>query len=79
MHIEIHTESFDPWHELSLYQRRLSKGQYGGTAVFVGTMRDFNDDQTVQKMTLEHYPGMTEKHLEKFAYGQLISGSWWMQ
>ncbi|MFK8067103.1 MAG: molybdenum cofactor biosynthesis protein MoaE [Gammaproteobacteria bacterium] len=65
MHIEIHTEAFDPWHELNLFQQKLSKGHYGGTAVFVGTMRDFNEDQTVQEMTLEHYPGMTEKHLEK--------------
>jgi molybdopterin synthase catalytic subunit len=28
-------------------------------------MRDFNDDRAVQAMTLEHYPGMTEKHLRR--------------
>jgi len=41
------------------------EGQYGATASFVGTMRDFNEGEPVQSMTLEHYPGMTEKHLEK--------------
>ena len=28
-------------------------------------MRDFNEGESVRSMTLEHYPGMTEKHLEK--------------
>ena len=41
------------------------EGQYGATASFVGTMRDFNDSESVKSMTLEHYPGMTEKHLEE--------------
>lgn len=42
-------------------------GKYGATANFVGTMRDFNEDKTITSMTLEHYPGMTEKHLETIA------------
>lgn len=37
---------------------------YGATATFVGTMRDFNDGDTVSSMTLEHYPAMTQKQLE---------------
>jgi len=66
MPIEIRTTSFDPWNEIKLHQQKMDKeGQYGATASFVGTMRDFNDGETVQSMTLEHYPGMTEKHLEK--------------
>ena len=28
-------------------------------------MRDFNEDENVQRMTLEHYAGMTERHLEE--------------
>ncbi|MCG6864483.1 MAG: molybdenum cofactor biosynthesis protein MoaE, partial [Thiogranum sp.] len=40
-------------------------GQFGATAVFVGTMREFSAGDNVQSMVLEHYPGMTEKHLEK--------------
>ncbi len=42
-------------------------GQHGATASFIGSMRDFNEDKKVTGMTLEHYPGMTEKHLEAIA------------
>jgi len=28
-------------------------------------MRDFNDGDTVRQMTLEHYPGMTERQLQR--------------
>jgi molybdopterin synthase catalytic subunit len=57
---------FDPWAWLARYEagRALSAGQCGATAVFVGTMRDFNDGQPVTGMFLEHYPGMTERCLE---------------
>jgi len=58
---------FDPWSEIKTFQMDASHihGQHGATATFVGTMRDFNEGNTVTKMTLEYYPGMTEKHLEK--------------
>lgn len=36
----------------------------GGVATFIGTMRDLSDGQSVAAMTLEHYPGMTEKQLK---------------
>ena len=66
MPIEIRTSSFNPWDEIKLPQQKLNReGQYGATASFVGTMRDLNEDKHVQSMTLEHYPGMTEKHLDK--------------
>ena len=29
-------------------------------------MRDFNEGDDISKMTLEHYPGMTEQHLISF-------------
>lgn len=45
-----------------LQQRGIS---FGATASFVGTMRDVNEGDAVQKMVLEHYPGMTERHLER--------------
>jgi molybdopterin synthase catalytic subunit len=56
---------FDPWQELQAYQQAAQglAGQVGATSVFVGTMRDFNEGSGVQAMTLEHYPGMTEKQL----------------
>jgi molybdopterin synthase catalytic subunit len=66
MQIEIRTSSFNPWDEIKLHQQKMNKeGQYGATASFIGTMRDFNEGAEVQSMTLEHYPGMTEKHLDK--------------
>ena len=57
---------FDPYAALLEHQRAVfaSPGGFGATAVFVGTMRDFNEGDEVRGMTLEHYPGMTEKHLE---------------
>ncbi|MCG2634452.1 MAG: molybdenum cofactor biosynthesis protein MoaE [Gammaproteobacteria bacterium] len=63
MACEIRAQPFDPWQTLADYQGRLPPGQYGATSVFVGTMRNMNEQRSVQAMTLEHYPGMTEKHL----------------
>lgn len=66
--IQIQDKALNPWTELQHYQEKISlQGQYGATAIFVGTMRDFNEGETVHAMTLEHYPGMTEKYLEKIA------------
>ena len=39
----------------------------GGVASFVGLVRNKNDGSAVSRMTLEHYPGMTEKSLAKIA------------
>jgi molybdopterin synthase catalytic subunit len=65
--VEIRQTAFDPGAELRRYQEQAFPvgGQYGACASFVGTMRDLNEGQAVQAMTLEHYPGMTEKHLER--------------
>ena len=66
MAIEIRDQAFDPYAELMLYQERMQQqGKHGATASFVGTMRDMNDDASVERMTLEHYPGMTEKYLAR--------------
>lgn len=65
MAVSVRDTPFDPWIELTKYQQKLPRGQYGGTVVFVGTMRDFNEELTVNCMTLDYYPGMTEKHLQK--------------
>jgi len=66
MRIELRESPFNPWNEIEDYQQSLAiNGSYGATATFVGTMRDFNEGDSVKAMTLEHYPGMTEKHLQK--------------
>lgn len=69
MDVRIQTEPLDPWQAIQDCQRGSEKltGKYGATSVFVGTMRDFNQGTDVQVMTLEHYPGMTERHLEAVA------------
>ena len=66
MKIIIDSEPFDPWKVLDEYQKDKANlaGQCGATAVFIGTMRDFNEGDNVSEMFLEHYPGMTDRHLE---------------
>ena len=68
MLITIHDSPFDPWTVIADYQQHNApSGKYGATTVFIGSMRDINEGDSVQSMTLEHYPGMTEKYLEKLA------------
>ena len=65
MRVVVQEQAFDPGHEVQVYQASLPKGKHGGVVTFVGTMRDFNDGADVVSMTLDHYPGMTEKHIEQ--------------
>ncbi|PHS73245.1 MAG: molybdopterin converting factor [Cycloclasticus sp.] len=64
--IKITEQPFDPWQELSSFQLAMRRdGEFGACANFIGTMRDMNEGDAVSGMVLEHYPGMTEKHLDK--------------
>jgi molybdopterin synthase catalytic subunit len=64
MKIDIRNAPFNPWNEIQDYQEQMQKaGQFGAMACFIGSMRDFNEDEKVMELQLEHYPGMTEKHL----------------
>ncbi|EIJ42999.1 molybdopterin converting factor, large subunit [Beggiatoa alba B18LD] len=67
--ILITEQAFNPWAELQAYEQSLQAlhGQCGAAAVFVGTMRDFNEGDGVKAMFLEHYPQMTEKYLQKIS------------
>ena len=69
MKIEIRPEAYDPWIEVSEYQKNggLQPGSFGACATFVGTMRDFNQGDDVTEMVLEHYEGMTEHQLKELA------------
>ncbi len=60
--IRIQESDFD----LSAEIANLRKGdrQVGAVVSFLGTVRDMNVGSEVHSMTLEHYPGMTEKALE---------------
>ena len=56
----------EPDFDLSTEIANLRKGdlQVGAVVSFLGTVRDMNAGNEVHSMTLEHYPGMTEKALE---------------
>ena len=59
--IRVQTEDFEIGAEIS----RMTAGntEIGGIASFVGVVRDYTSDEKISTMTLEHYPGMTEKQL----------------
>jgi molybdopterin synthase catalytic subunit len=61
MPVRIQTEDFDAGRELAAL--RGGDRAVGAVAAFIGTVRDVNADASVASMTLEHYPGMTEKAL----------------
>lgn len=60
--IRVQTDDFDPGLELELLHLG-SPGQAGAVVSFTGLVRDLNAGEKIQQMTLEHYPGMTEKAL----------------
>ena len=61
MPIRVQAEDFDVSRELAAL--RAGDARVGAVAAFIGTVRDVNDASPVAAMTLEHYPGMTEKAL----------------
>ncbi|MCH8111119.1 MAG: molybdenum cofactor biosynthesis protein MoaE [Proteobacteria bacterium] len=61
--IRVQREDFDVGAEIEAL--RTGNTAIGGIASFVGTVRDFAGDTPVTAMTLEHYPGMTERELER--------------
>lgn len=70
--IRVQAEPFDIAAEQEdLY---LGRPQVGALVTFVGLMRDMNAGDRVDKMTLEHYPGMTEKALTSIA--EEAAGRW---
>ncbi len=66
MLIELLAENFNALQKLDEYQQQMGRtGQYGAMSNFIGTMRNLNEGKDIVEMFLEHYPGMTEKALEK--------------
>ncbi len=61
--VSIQAEDFDVSSEVA----RLRQGMpgVGAVCVFVGTVRDNQAHQSVSQMELEHYPGMTERSIQK--------------
>ena len=63
MTVRVQTGDFDIGAEIASMRRGNPK--VGAVASFIGVVRDLNEGDRVAEMTLEHYPGMTEKALEK--------------
>ena len=63
MPVRVQSQDFDAGAEIA----RLREGdpKVGAVAAFIGVARDVNDGETVATLALEHYPGMTERALEK--------------
>ncbi|MBX3650696.1 MAG: molybdopterin synthase catalytic subunit MoaE [Burkholderiales bacterium] len=59
MSVRIHEQDFDVSAEMAAMRKDNPK--IGAIASFVGVVRDINEGDSVATMTLEHYPGMTEK------------------
>ncbi len=62
MAVRVQEADFDVGAELAAL--RAQDARVGALASFLGLVRDINDGARVAGMTLEHYPGMTEKALE---------------
>ena len=62
MTVRVQKEDFDVGAELA--PMRLASKGIGALVNFVGQVRDMNDGDVVSTLTLEHYPGMTERSLE---------------
>ena len=60
--MRVQTADFDVGAEIAAL--RAGDPAVGAVAAFVGTVRDVNEGAGVMSMTLEHYPGMTERSLE---------------
>ena len=62
--IIVQTDDFDLTTEVNL--AKANNPSVGAIVSFVGTVRDLRS-KSLSSMTLEHYPGMTEKSLELIA------------
>jgi len=63
MPVRVQTEDFDLGAEIAAL--RAADARVGAVVAFVGTVRDVSEGAGVAAMTLEHYPGMTERALEE--------------
>ncbi len=61
MTVRVETADFDVAREIAAL--RAGDARVGAVVAFIGTVRDINAVASVEAMTLEHYPGMTEKSI----------------
>lgn len=63
--VRLQAEDFDPGAELAALT--AGRADIGGVALFLGLTREFAHDQRLIAMTIEHYPGMSERELTRLA------------
>lgn len=63
MNVRVQEADFDVGAEILALRTRNPR--IGAVASFIGVCRDLNEGQAVSAMTLEHYPGMTEKSIQE--------------
>ncbi len=68
--IQVQGEPFDAGAEINLFLTHNANS--GGVATFIGQVRDFQEQESernksISALELEHYPGMTEKELERIS------------
>jgi molybdopterin synthase catalytic subunit len=61
--VRIQNDDFDSGEEIAILRR--NNPAIGAIASFIGLVRDVNEGDRVSELMLEHYPGMTDKALEK--------------
>lgn len=66
--IRVQTDDFNTGVELERL-RRENNGHAGAMVSFTGLVRDLNEGDNISQLTLEHYPGMTEKALASIEQG----------
>ena len=60
MSVVITEDDFD----IAAEHDKLKAASVGAIVTFTGTVRDLGGDESLEAMTLEHYPGMTEAEIE---------------
>ena len=63
--IDIQPEDFSIEEQVNLV--RLDRADIGAIVTFCGLVRDLNEGDSIKRLSLEHYPGMTEKQLSQIA------------
>lgn len=63
MTVRVVEAPFDPAAELAAFAR--GRSDVGAVASFTGLVRDDHGGERILAMTLEHYPGMTERQLAR--------------
>lgn len=58
------------------YPRLAERDEDSAVVTFTGKVRNHNLGDSVQALTLEHYPGMTEKRWRRLSTRRVRAGRW---